>query len=136
MKRCEDNQITFTRSRVGNSNDGAHVEQKNWAIVRAVARYYRYDTKAEREPLNKIWLLQSSMTSFFNPSQKLVSKVRDGAKFTKKYDTALTPFQRTDRHEAISKTRKKAIAKTYKESPCPQPDKTHHHQNLQAGNLT
>ena len=28
---CEDRKITFTRSRPGNCNDGAHVEQKNWA---------------------------------------------------------------------------------------------------------
>ena len=28
---CQQRQITFTRSRPGNSNDGAHVEQKNWA---------------------------------------------------------------------------------------------------------
>ncbi len=31
---CEQRQITFTRSRPGNCNDGAHVEQKNWAVVR------------------------------------------------------------------------------------------------------
>ena len=36
--------ITFTRSRSGNSNDGAHVEQKNWAVVRTVVGYHRYDT--------------------------------------------------------------------------------------------
>ena len=31
----------------GNSNDGAHVEQKNWAVVRTVVGYHRYDTTAE-----------------------------------------------------------------------------------------
>ena len=41
---CEQRQITFTRSRAGNSNDGAHVEQKNWAVVRTVVGYHRYDT--------------------------------------------------------------------------------------------
>jgi hypothetical protein len=29
----------------GNSNDGAHVEQKNWAVVRTVVGYHRYDTR-------------------------------------------------------------------------------------------
>jgi hypothetical protein len=38
---CERRKITFTRSRPGNSNDGAHVEQKNWAIVRTVVGYHR-----------------------------------------------------------------------------------------------
>jgi hypothetical protein len=60
------------------------VEQKNWAIVRTVVGYHRYDTEAEQELLNQIWVLQSSMTNFFNPSQKLILKVRDGAKVTKK----------------------------------------------------
>jgi hypothetical protein len=43
LRWCEQNQTTFTRSRSGNSNDGAHVEQKNWAVVRTVVGYYRYD---------------------------------------------------------------------------------------------
>lgn len=77
---CEANKITFTRSRPGNSNDGAHVEQKNWAIVRTVAGYHRYDTEAQRLLLNRIWALQTLITNFFNPQQKLVSKVRHGAK--------------------------------------------------------
>jgi len=38
LRWCEAEQITFTRSRSGNSNDGAHVEQKTWAIVRQPAR--------------------------------------------------------------------------------------------------
>ena len=95
-KWCEDNRITFTRSRTGNSNNGARVEHENWAIVGTVVRYHRYDTEAKRELLNKIWLPQSSMTNFFNLSQKLVSKVRDGAEVSKKDDTAATPFQRAD----------------------------------------
>ena len=41
---CISHKITFTRSRPGNSNDGAHVEQKNWARVRELVGYYRYDT--------------------------------------------------------------------------------------------
>ena len=75
-------QITFTRSRPGNSNDGCHVEQKNWAIVRTVVGYHRYDTEAELLLLNKIWVLQSQLTNYFCPQQKLISKVRNGAKVT------------------------------------------------------
>lgn len=56
---CERRQITFTRSRPGNKTDGCHVEQKNWAIVRTVVGYHRYDTKALL--LNKIWSLQSKL---------------------------------------------------------------------------
>ncbi len=75
LRYCETNQITFTRSRPGNKNDGAHVEQKNWAVVRQVAGYHRYDTEAELELLNRIWAAQGLLTNFFYPQQKLVSKV-------------------------------------------------------------
>ena len=71
--------MTFTRSRPGNSNDGAHVEQKNWAVVRTVVGHHRYDTPAELLLLNKIWQLQSKVTNYFLPQQKLIRKVRDGA---------------------------------------------------------
>jgi len=99
---CEQRTITFTRSRPGNSNDGAHVEQKNWAVVRTVVGYHRYDTAAELLLLNKIWLLQSKITNFFLPQQKLLSKVRDGAKVTKTYDMPTTPHRRAERHAAVS----------------------------------
>jgi hypothetical protein len=36
----QDRRITFTRSRPGNKNDGCHVEQKNWAVVRTIVGYY------------------------------------------------------------------------------------------------
>ncbi len=110
---CDKREITFTRSRPGNSNDGCHVEQKNWAIVRTVVGYHRYDTTAELLLLNKIWALQSQLANYFCPQQKLVSKVRDGAKVTKKYDTATTPHRRTERHETVTAEDKAILADTY-----------------------
>jgi len=106
-------QITFTRSRPGNCNDGAHVEQKNWAVVRTVVGYHRYDTTAELALLNEIWALQSQMTNYFLPQQKLISKVRDGAKVTKKYDKATTPHRRAERHDTVSVEDKAILADTY-----------------------
>jgi hypothetical protein len=71
-------------------------------VVRTVVGYHRYDTEAELLLLNRIWLLQSRITNFFLPQQKLASKVRDGAKVTKTYDTPTTPHRRADRHQAVS----------------------------------
>jgi len=99
---CQERELTFTRSRPGNSNDGAHVEQKNWAVVRTVVGYPRYDTAAELLLLNKIWVSQSQITNYLLPQQKLISKVRDGAKITKKYDVPTTPHQRAQRHADVS----------------------------------
>jgi Integrase core domain len=110
---CEQREITFTRSRPGNSNDGCHVEQKNWAIVRTVVDYHRYDTETELLLLNKIWVLQSKLANYFYPQQKLVSKVRDGAKVSKKYDTATTPHRRAEHHESVTAEDKAILADTY-----------------------
>lgn len=110
---CEKREITFTRSRPGNSNDGAHVEQKNWAIVRTVVGYHRYDTEAELLLLNKIWALQSQLTNYFSPQQKLVSKVRDGAKVIKRYDVATTPYRRADAHASVTTDVKAQLAEIY-----------------------
>ena len=91
---CTEEKITFTRSRPGNKNDGAHVEQKNWTHVRELVGYLRFDTDAELAVLNRIWELDRIYTNYLLAQQKLVSKQRHGAKVTKKYDTAATPFAR------------------------------------------
>jgi hypothetical protein len=109
---CEQRKITFTRARPGNCNDGAHVEQKNWTVVRTVAGYHRYDTPTELLLLNKIWLLQSQLTNYFLAQQKLVSKVRVGAKVTKTYDTATTPHRRAQAHTAVTPEDKAIMAAT------------------------
>jgi hypothetical protein len=101
LKWCTDRQITFTRSRPNNKNDGAHVEQKNWTVVRRTAGYWRYETPREMALLNQIWTALSPLTNLFTPQQKLVSKTRIGAKVTKKYDQAKTPYQRLLAHSGV-----------------------------------
>jgi hypothetical protein len=113
LRWCERHQITFTRARPGNKNDGCHVEQKNWAVVRTVVGYYRYDTAAELLLLNEIWDLQSKLTNYFHPQQKLVCKVRRGAKVSKKHDTARTPFHRAVNHPTMPVERIVALKRTY-----------------------
>lgn len=103
LKYCTENEITFTRSRPGNKNDGAHVEQKNWARVRELVGYLRYDTPAELALLNEIWELDRIFTNYLLPQQKLLSKHRYGAKVSKKHDAGATPHQRAIRHERMRK---------------------------------
>jgi hypothetical protein len=100
---CEQEKLTFTRSRSGNKNDGAHVEQKNWARVRELVGYLRYDTPAELAKLNEIWELDRILTNYLLPQQKLIEKHRHGAKVTKKHDAPATPHQRAIRHPAMHK---------------------------------
>ena len=93
-------------SRASHSNDGAHVEQKNWTHVREPVgyhRYHRYDTPAKLALLNEIWELDRVFTNYLLPQQKLVFKQRNGAKVTKRYDTATTPHQRAITREDMRK---------------------------------
>ena len=61
---CAANKITFTRGRSGQSNDGAHVEQKNWTHVRSMVGYLRYDTPGELELLNETWVLDAGLRTW------------------------------------------------------------------------
>ena len=99
---CVAHKITFTRSRSGNKNDGAHVEQKNWTHVRELVGYLRFDTEAELAVLNRIWDLDRIYTNYLLAQQKLVFKQRQGAKVTKKYDRAMTPYGRTSARADIT----------------------------------
>jgi hypothetical protein len=99
---CTGHKITFTRSRSGNKNDGAHVEQKNWAHVRGLVGYLRFDTDKELSLLNEIWGLDMIYTNHLLAQQKLASKRREGAKVTKRYDRAQTPYARALRFKEMT----------------------------------
>lgn len=97
---CATRQITFTRGRSSHKNDQAHVEQKNWSVVRRSVGYFRYDTPRELALLNDLWPLTSLQVNLFLPQQKLLAKTRTGARVRKTYDTPATPFQRLLTHPA------------------------------------
>lgn len=100
---CTAKKLTFTRSRPGNKNDGAHVEQKNWTHVRELVGYLRFDTSAELEVLNAIWELDSRFSNHLLAQQKLIERRREGSKIVKRYDRAQTPVERAIASEALSK---------------------------------
>ncbi|HWD23922.1 MAG TPA: DDE-type integrase/transposase/recombinase [Acidimicrobiales bacterium] len=91
---CGERKITFTRSRPGKKNDGAHVEQKNWTHVRELVGYLRFDTEAELDVLNAIWELDARFTNHLLAQQKLQSRERIGSKVIKRHDQAQTPVER------------------------------------------
>ena len=115
LRYCEQEQITFTRSRAGNKNDGCHVEQKNWSVVRRAVGYHRYDTAPELELLNAIYVLLRLQTNFFSPQQRLLEKHREGAKVTKRYARAKTPYQRVAADERVPKKVKTDLAGQYQQ---------------------
>jgi hypothetical protein len=103
---CQREHITFTRSRSYKKNDSCHVEQKNGALVRRVIGYERYSSKQALERLNRVYSLLRLYTNFFQPSMKLVSKRRHGAKVSKVYDEAQTPCYRLLKSGVLSTKQK------------------------------
>lgn len=108
---CLARKITFTRSRPGNKNDGAHVEQKNWTHVRSLVGYLRFDTPAELRLLNEIWVLDQRFTNLICAQQKLISRERVGAKVIKRHDLAQTPHQRAVASGVVSPAKKAALTR-------------------------
>lgn len=110
---CRFERITFTRSRPYRKNDSAHVEQKNGAIVRALVGYDRYASRAAYAQLARVYRLLRLHTNFFQPVQRLVAKSRHGARVTRRYDRAQTPFQRLLATGTLSPFRQRELAALY-----------------------
>ena len=92
---CKQEHITFTRSRPYKKNDQAHVEQKNWSVVRRTVGYDRWESDEEYELLQSIYRDLRLYINFFQPVLKLIGKERTGNKVLRRYDRAKTPYQRT-----------------------------------------
>jgi hypothetical protein len=110
---CLDEQITFTRSRPYKKNDQAHVEQKNWSVVRHTVGYDRWETEQERVLLESIYNDLQLYVNFFQPSFKLIAKERIGNQTIKRYDTAKTPYQRVLERPDISLEAKARLMNLY-----------------------
>jgi len=110
---CLDEQVTFTRSRPYKKNDQAHVEQKNWSVVRHVIGYDRFESEQELELLNSIYEDLRLYVNFFQPVLKLTGKEQVGKKTRKRYDEAATPYQRVLKSEQVDLAAKARLCHQY-----------------------
>ncbi|MGB4853243.1 MAG: integrase [Ignavibacteria bacterium] len=99
--------VNYTRSRAYNKNDNAHIEEKNWTVVRQYIGYDRLNNPEQLDLLNDLYRNDLNyFLNFFLPSMKLISKERKGSKIKKKYDKAKTPFQRLLESKEIGEDKK------------------------------
>ena len=110
---CLGEQITFTRCRPYHKNDQAHVEQKNWSVVRKLVGYDRFETEEELQLLGELYSVWRLYVNFFQPVLKLVEKHRDGSKVSKRYDQAATPYRRVLASAEVSLEDKAALISVY-----------------------
>jgi hypothetical protein len=94
IEYCLSHGIELTRSRPYRKNDQAWIEQKNGAIVRKLLGYRRFEGLAAARAMTRLYAASRLFVNFFQPSFKLATKHRDGAKVTKRYHPPQTPCER------------------------------------------
>ena len=92
---CYARDIQWTRSRPYKKDDNAHIEQKNWTHVRKLLGWDRYDTPQAVEAINDLYGNELRLwMNLFQPSVKLMKKVRVGSRLRRVYGPAETPLDR------------------------------------------
>ncbi len=111
---CQAHQIAFSRSRPYHKNDNAHVEQKNWTLVRRLIGYQRLDTPGQLRWLNQLYTeLLRPYNNCFQPVMKLVKKETVGQRTRKVYDRPTTPLQRVLSSGKTDATKVRALTDLY-----------------------
>lgn len=101
---CQQEGITFTRSRPYRKNDNAHIEQKNNTAIRKMVGYARYDTRQQLDILNKLYSGPLRLyLNYCQPTRKRRFKLMDTGtgKVKKVYFEAKTPYQRVLESEHV-----------------------------------
>ncbi len=106
---CKATGIELTRSRAYKKNDQAWVEQKNGSIVRRLVGYGRLRGLEAAETLASLYEVSRLYINFFQPSFKLKSKTRHGARVTKRYEAPLTPLERVLRSASVPEATKRRL---------------------------
>jgi transposase InsO family protein len=92
---CYGRDIQWTRSRPYKKDDNAHIEQKNWTHVRKLLAWDRYDTPPAVEAINDLYQNELRLwMNLFQPSVKLLKKVRVGSRVRRLYGPPQTPLDR------------------------------------------
>ena len=110
---CRKARIKMSRSRPYKKNDNAWVEQRNWTHVRKVVGYRRMDTTGELMILRELYQCLTLYKNFFQPSMKLIEKVRVAGKIHRKYDAPKTPYQRVIESGQITASARKLLEAQY-----------------------
>lgn len=110
---CKDVGLEQTRSRAYKKNDQAWVEQKNGSVVRRLVGYGRLSGRRATQALAELYAVSRLYVNFFQPSFKLKSKTRDGARVHKTYHPPMTPCDRLLALPNVPETTKAKLREQY-----------------------
>jgi len=111
---CQGRGLEQTRSRAYKKNDQAWVEQKNGAVVRRLVGYGRLSGAVATKALAQLYESSRLYVNFFQPSFKLKSKTRDGARLHKVYFAPATPCERLVAHSGIEAAIKERLTAQFR----------------------
>ena len=111
---CQARGLEQTRSRAYKKNDQAWVEQKNGAVVRRLVGYGRLSGRKATQALATLYESSRLYINFFQPSFKLKSKTRDGARVHKVYFTPATPCERLLVHSSVEAAIKEKLTTQFR----------------------
>jgi hypothetical protein len=110
---CKDRKLELTRSRAYKKNDQAWIEQKNGSVVRRMVGYGRLEGVAATTALGELHEVVRLYVNFFQPSFKLKSKIREGAKVKKTYHLPATPYERLLANDRVTNECKEQLRETF-----------------------
>ncbi len=102
-------QIVLTRSRAYQSNDQAWVEQKNGMLVRRVVGYQRLEGLEAAQVMGELYGALRLFTNLFQPSFKLKTSERQGARIKRQHHPPRTPLQRLIKSGALAQEQAEAL---------------------------
>ena len=82
-------------------------------MVRRLVGYDRYASKAAFQCLERLYYDVRLYMNFFQPTMKLYSKTRHGAKVHKVYEVAQTPYQRLLETGVLTEAKQQEMAAMY-----------------------
>lgn len=112
VKWCREQGLEVTRARAYRKNDQAWVEQKNGAIVRRLIGYGRFEGLESVQMITRLYRAARLHTNLLQPSFKLRSKTRIGARVIKQYHPPVPPAHRVLSHEAVTEEAKTALRRS------------------------
>jgi hypothetical protein len=114
---CDENKVEMSKSRANHSNDNCFVEQKNFATVRKIVGYFRYEGIQARDALQAVWDTYDLLLNLYYPCMRLTKTEHQGSKKIRFYDDPRTPYQRILERDDVSNDIKQRLRKLTVDNP-------------------
>ena len=110
VQYCSQRGIEFTRSRAYRKNDQAWIEQKNGSVIRRFTGHDRFSGRIAGQTMVHLYKAVRLYVNYFQPSFKLLEKMRDGAKTIKRYSPPATPCDRLMQDDTVTAQTKEELS--------------------------